>query len=55
MQPNFIETDRNTLYLLPPSVQDWLPKGHLARFVVDIVDQLDLRSLKASYSGRGVR
>jgi len=53
MQPNFIETDRNTLYLLPPSVQDWLPKGHLARFVVDIVDQLDLRSLKASYAGRG--
>lgn len=53
MQPNFIETDRNTLYLLPPSVQDWLPNGHLARFVVDIVDQLDLRSLKASYAGRG--
>lgn len=53
MQPNFVEVDRNTLYLLPPSVQDWLPKGHLARFVVDIVDQLDLRSLKASYAGRG--
>jgi transposase len=30
-----------------------LPKGHLARFVVDIVEQLDLRSLKASFSGRG--
>ena len=53
MQPRFVEVDRNTLYLLPPSVQDWLPKGHLARFVVDIVDQLDLRSLKASYAGRG--
>jgi len=49
----FAECDRNTLYLLPPSVQDWLPEGHLARFVVDIVDQLDLRSLKASYAGRG--
>jgi transposase len=34
-------------------VQDWLPKGHLARFVVDVVEQLDLRSLKASYAGRG--
>jgi transposase len=49
----FAECDRNTLYLLPPSVQDWLPEGHLARFVVEIVDQLDLRSLKASYAGRG--
>jgi transposase len=34
-------------------VQDWLPEGHLARFVVEIVEQLDLRSLKASYTGCG--
>ena len=53
MEPKFLEVDRNTLYLLPPSVQDWLPEGHLARFVVEIVEQLDLRSLKASYAGRG--
>jgi len=53
MEPKFIEVDRETLYLLPPSVQDWLPKGHLARFVVDVVEQLDLRPLKASYAGRG--
>ena len=53
MQPKFVEVDRETLYLLPPSVQDWLPTGHLARFVVEIVEQLDLCSLKASYAGRG--
>jgi transposase len=53
MEPKFIEVDRETQYLLPPSVQDWLPKGHLARFVVDVVEQLDLRSLKVSYAGRG--
>lgn len=53
MKPNFIEVDRETLYLMPPSVQDWLPEGHLARFVVEVVEQLDLRSLKASYAGRG--
>lgn len=53
MQPRFVEVDRETLYLLPPSLQDWLPEGHLARFVVEIVEQLDLRSLKASYAGRG--
>lgn len=53
MSVNFVEVDRETLYLLPPSLQDWLPEGHLARFVVEIVEQLDLRSLKDSYAGRG--
>jgi transposase len=53
MKTTFVQLDRETLYLLPPSIQDWLPEGHLARFVVEIVEQLDLRSLKASYAGRG--
>lgn len=55
MALKFIEVDRETLYLLPPSVQDWLPERHLARFVVEIVDQLDLSSLKQAYAGRGSR
>jgi len=49
----FVEVDRETLYLFPPSVQDWLPEGHLARFIVEIIDHLDLRSLKDAYAGRG--
>ena len=53
MEPKFVEVDLETLYLLPPSVQDWLPEGHLARFVVEIVEQLDLRTFKTSYAGRG--
>jgi transposase len=53
MSAKFVEVDRETLYLLPPSIQDWLPEGHLARFVVEVVEQLDLRSLKESYAGRG--
>ena len=53
MSTNFISADRNTIYLLPPSVQDWLPEGHLARFVVDIVSQLNLRSITDQYGGRG--
>lgn len=53
MKVNFIGCDRKTTYLLPPSVEDWLPEGHLARFVVEIVEKLDLCSLKESYSGRG--
>lgn len=53
MSVKFVECDRETQYLLPPSLQDWLPEGHLARFVVEIVEQLDLRTLKKSYAGRG--
>ena len=49
----FRPTDRNTDYLLPPSVQDWVPKGHLARYVVDVVDSLDLSEIERAYAGRG--
>ena len=50
---NFRAIDRATPFLLPPSVEDWLPKDHLARFVVDIVDQLDLSALTRQYRGSG--
>jgi len=53
MDPRFIQCDRDTLYLMPPSVQDWLPENHLARFVVDIVSQLDVWPLVSAYAGRG--
>ena len=49
----FVAVNRDTAYLLPPSVEDWLPKDHLARFVVDIVDQLDLSALTRQYRGTG--
>jgi transposase len=49
----FIGCDRETQYLLPPSLLEWLPEKHLARFVVEIVEQLNLQALKASYTGRG--
>src|SRR5699024_8121295 len=39
---NFRLVDRETSFLLPPSVDEWLPEGHLARFVVEITDQLDI-------------
>ena len=51
--PRFIQCDRDTLYLMPPSVQDRLPENHLARFVVDTVSQLDLWPLVSAYAGRG--
>jgi transposase len=53
MAVDFIPIDRDTPYLLPPSVQDYVPGDHLARFVVEIVDQLDLRAMVGAYWGRG--
>ena len=50
---NFILTDRKTDYLLPPSVDDWLTQDHLARFVVEVIDALDLSNLTRQYAGRG--
>lgn len=55
MATNFILIDRDTLYILPPCVQDYVPEDHLARFVVEIVEQLDLRHLTTSYQGKGKR
>ena len=50
---HFRQCDRNTVFLLPPSVDEWLPEDHLARFVVDIVDQLDLSAMTGQYRGSG--
>ena len=48
---NFRSVDRGTAYLLRPSVDEWLPSDHLARFVVEIVEQLDLSRLSNQYRG----
>lgn len=53
MPTNFRLVDRDTAYLLPPSVDEWLPEDHLARFVVEIVDQLDISDLEGAYTGSG--
>jgi transposase len=50
---NFRTIDRETGFLLPPSVDEWLPEKHLARFVVEVVDGLDLRAMSGSYRGSG--
>lgn len=49
----FIPVDRQTSYLFPPSVEDWLPENHLARFIVEVIDRLDLTELTRQYAGRG--
>lgn len=50
---NFITTNRSQSYLLPPSLEDWLPEEHLARFVVEVVEQLDLSAIVGKYRGSG--
>ena len=49
----FIPVDRQTSYPFPPSVEDWLPENHLARFIVEVIERLDLRELTRQYAGRG--
>ena len=49
----FRPINREIDFLLPPSVQDWLPESHLARYVVEVVEGLDLSKLESVYAGRG--
>jgi transposase len=56
MGQNFIPDTVNQTLLFPPSLHDWLPEGHLARFLLDVVSALDLRAIYTSYQekdGRG--
>src|SRR3954466_6297154 len=50
---NFRLVDRDTGFLLPPSVDEWLPERHLARFVVEVIEGLDLRAMIGSYRSGG--
>jgi len=50
---NFRDFDRDTAFLLPPSVNDWLPEKHLARFIVEVIDGLNLSAMSNSYRGSG--
>jgi len=50
---NFRPIDRDTGFLMPPSVDEWLPEKHLARFVVEVIDGLNLRAMSGSYRGSG--
>jgi transposase len=50
---NFVACDRDQELLLPPSLREWLPEDHLAWFVIDAVDELDLGGFFAAYRGDG--
>ena len=57
MNKRFRVCSHDQPFLLPPSLQDWLPENHLARFVADVMNELDLSAIYASYArsdGRGL-
>ncbi|HZS19606.1 MAG TPA: IS5/IS1182 family transposase, partial [Pseudonocardiaceae bacterium] len=53
MAYNFLAVEHEQLYLLPPSVTDWLPEDHLALFVQDAVGEIDLSAFYADYRADG--
>src|SRR3954452_9696429 len=53
MAQNSLTCDRGQAMLLPARVADWLPEGHLARFVVEVVERLDVSAFYAVYRDDG--
>jgi transposase len=53
MAQNFLACDRDQELLLPPSLREWLPEGHLAWFVIDAVAALDLSAFFVVYRDNG--
>jgi transposase len=53
MSYNFIPCDRDQILLLPPDLREWLPSGHLAWFIIDAVDQMDLSPFYEQYREDG--
>jgi transposase len=53
MATRFVSIDRQTPLLLPPDLRDWVPADHLAHFVIDAVEALDLREVRVNLRGTG--
>ena len=53
MAQNFIAVDRDQVFLMPPSLREWLPEGHLAWCVLDAVAEMDLAAFYARYREDG--
>jgi transposase len=54
MPQNFYPVNRDQLFLMPPSLQDWLPGDHLAYFIIDAVQQMNLEPFYAKYRADGI-
>ncbi|MGH2745849.1 MAG: transposase, partial [Thermoleophilaceae bacterium] len=53
MAQNFISCQREQAFLMPPSLREWLPEDHLAWFVIEAVEEVDLREFYAEYRADG--
>jgi transposase len=53
MAQNFLSCDRGQDFLMPPSVREWLPAGHLAWYLLDVVERLDLDAFYGEYRADG--
>lgn len=53
MAYNFVVADRDQRFLLPLDMRDWLPEDHLAWFVIDVVDAIDLSAFRSAYRADG--
>ncbi|HXR21452.1 MAG TPA: transposase [Acidimicrobiales bacterium] len=51
---SYIRADRDQLFLMPADMREWLPEGHLAWFVVDVVERLDTSELHKAHPNDGV-
>lgn len=50
MAKTFRPFDRDQMLLMPPSLHEWVPEDHLARFVGDLVETLDLEAIEDTYT-----
>ena len=55
MTTSYLPYEPRQQQLLPAALQDWLPEGHLAYYISDTVDSLDLSAFHARYAGGGPR
>jgi len=53
MAARFVNIDYDTPLLLPPDLRDWVPVGHLAHFILDVVEEIDLRQVRVNERGTG--
>ncbi len=53
MAARFVNIDYDTPLILPPNLRDWVPAGHLAHFLLDAVEEMDLRRVRVNDRGTG--
>jgi transposase len=53
MPARFVTIDYDTPMLLPANLREWVPVGHLAHFILDVVEELDLREVRVNERGTG--